>query len=182
MEYLSVFSAGNEVVVINGFSLDPRSAWKTQNIFTPSVVFRAICTMQALLQCYFCWRAQCWQSPPNLPLVLPNVYVHVCVCAPVRLCVCLRKWCSTGLCKFPSNRAETKISSAKHPRQPFGRHAPCSLRVFSCMERRMLVVPLMRFCVALIPLEGFMYSETTYCTKQNAYILNMLFYLGELIQ
>lgn len=36
--------------------------------------------MQALLQCYFCWRAQCWQSPPNLPLVLPkSVYVHVCV-------------------------------------------------------------------------------------------------------
>lgn len=32
-----------------------------------------------------------------------------CVC--LHICVCFRKWCSTSLCKFIHNTAETKISS-----------------------------------------------------------------------
>ena len=87
MESIWVFSACNEVVVVNGFRLFAGSQVnmkKMLNILTPSVVFWAICTMQALLQGYFCWRAQCWQSPPNLPRV---ECVRSCVC----VCVCLHK-------------------------------------------------------------------------------------------
>lgn len=49
----------------------------------------------------------------------------VCSCACMSVCVCFRKWCSASLCKFIHDRAETKISSLKQVRQPFGRHAPC---------------------------------------------------------
>lgn len=51
------------------------------------------------------------------------VCVFMCLCECV--CVCFRKWCSASLCKFIRDRAETKISSLKQVRQPFGRHVPC---------------------------------------------------------
>lgn len=52
-----------------------------------------------------------------------SVYVFMCLHECV--CVCFRKWCSTSLCKFIREGAETKISSLKQVRQPFGRHVPC---------------------------------------------------------
>ncbi len=84
------------------------------------------------LQCYFCWwrGVQCWHSPPTPPTRFPGVLVLVCFYERV----CFRKWCSTSLCKFILDIAETKISSLKRVRQPFSCHAPC-LPCVHCMCR-----------------------------------------------
>lgn len=51
--------------------------------------------------------------------------VCMCSCACMNTHVCFRKLCSTSLCKFICDRAETIICSLKQVRQPFGRHTPC---------------------------------------------------------
>lgn len=134
--------AGNEVVVLNGLSLCARSQVNMKNV----AYLYAICGFPShLLHALLFLLESAMLAVSSQPAARPPQEC-VCSCVCVCLCVCLRKWCSTSLCKFPSNRA--KISSVKRPRQPFGRHAPCCPRVFSRMEPRTLVVwqPLMWFC------------------------------------
>ena len=92
------------------------------------MVFRSLCTIQTLLQFYFCW----WwwwgvgvilevssQSTASLPGIC------MCSCAWMNTHVCFRKLYSSSLSKFICDRAETIICSLKRVWQPFGCHTPC---------------------------------------------------------